>query len=126
MVIGRRAGTVRSSGPIGSTSTCMSANSGSHRLTGSDRASRPSSTRAIAAATVTGLVIEAIRKIVSRCIGSLASTSREPISLTCNMFPRCHTRVTAPASRPASTAWTIEVRLSARFTGPSLLARVRP
>ena len=36
----------------------------------------------IAAATVTGLVIEAIRKMVSRCMGSPASMSRWPISLT--------------------------------------------
>ena len=47
----------------------MSASSGSHFATGSVSASLPSSTKAMAAATVTGLVIEAMRKIVSRCIG---------------------------------------------------------
>ena len=76
MVIGRLAATVSSIGPVGSTSTRMSASSGNHRATGSVSASAPSSTSAIAAATVTGLVIEAMRKIVSRCIGSCASTSR--------------------------------------------------
>ncbi len=54
----------------------MSANSGSQRVIGSRNASLPSSTRLIAAATVTGLVIDAIRNMVSRRIGSPASTSR--------------------------------------------------
>ena len=61
---------VLSSGPSGSISTRMSASSGSHFATGSVSDSLPSSTKAIAAATVTGLVIEAMRKTVSRCIGS--------------------------------------------------------
>ena len=82
MVIGRRAATVFSRGPVGSTSTRISAISGNHRLTGSVSVSLPCSIRAIAAATVTGLVIEAIRKMVSRCMGSPASMSRWPISLT--------------------------------------------
>ena len=81
----------------------------------------PRSASANAAATVTGLVIEATRKMVSRCIGSPASTSRKPISLTCNTFPRCHTRVTAPASSPESTASRMEAWLSSRLT-----ARVYP
>ena len=76
MVIGRCAGTVRSSAPRGSASTRMSAISGSHVDTRSVSASLPSSIRVMAAATVTGLVIEAMRKIVSRCIGSFTSTSR--------------------------------------------------
>ena len=54
----------------------MSANSGSHLVTGSVSASLPSSISVIAAATVTGLVIDAMRKMVSRCIGRPASTSR--------------------------------------------------
>ena len=76
MVIGRSAGTVSSSGPSESAITRMSASSGSHFATGSVSASLPSSTSVIAAATVTGLVIEAMRKMVSRCIGRPASTSR--------------------------------------------------
>ena len=51
-------------------------NSGSHFATGSASASLPSSTSVIAAATVIGLVIEAMRNMVSRCIGRRASTSR--------------------------------------------------
>ena len=75
-VIGRRAGSVLSSGPVASTSTRMSASSGNHFATGSASANFPSSSSAIAAATVTGLVIEAMRNSVSRCIGRRASTSR--------------------------------------------------
>ena len=76
--MGRWAGSVRSSGPCDSASTRMSDSSGSHLDTGSLSASLPSSIRDIAAAIVTGLVIDAIRKIVSRCIGKPASTSRWP------------------------------------------------
>ena len=54
----------------------MSASSGNHFATGSVSANFPSSSSAIAAATVTGLVIEAMRNSVSRCIGRRASTSR--------------------------------------------------
>ena len=75
-MIGRRSGTVSSSGPSGSAITRRSASSGSHGATGSVSANLPSSTSAIAAATVTGLLIDAIRKMVSRCIGSPAWTSR--------------------------------------------------
>ena len=80
--MGRRAGSVRSSGPRASRSTRMSANSGSHFVTGSFSLNLPSSASAIAAATVTGFVIDAIRKMVSRCIGRPASTSRCPRALT--------------------------------------------
>jgi hypothetical protein len=50
-----------------------------------------------------GFVIEAIRKIVSRSIGSLASTSRQPTE-TCwtTLLPR-QASVAAPASAPVST-----------------------
>ena len=82
MVIGRWAATVLSSEPFGSTSTRISASSGSHRLTGSVSVNLPSSISVIAADTVIGLVIDAIRKMVSRCMGSPASMSRWPISLT--------------------------------------------
>ena len=69
MVIGRSAGAVSSSEPRVSVITRSSDNSGSHFATGSVSASLPSSTSVIAAATVTGLVIEAMRNMVSRCIG---------------------------------------------------------
>ena len=124
-VVNSRAGTVQSSGPVGSASTRISASSGSHRSTGSDRAILPSCTSVIAAATVTGLVIEAIRKIVSRRIGRPASASRWPIALTWSTSPRCQTSVTAPASRPEATASSMESRLSARFTAGSLRQRCR-
>ena len=75
-MIGRRAATVSSSGPPGSTSTRISASSGTQRVIGSDSANLPSSASAMAAATVIGLVIEAILKMVSSRIGSPASTSR--------------------------------------------------
>src|SRR5256885_638899 len=52
-VIGRRAGCVLSSGPPGAASTRMSDSSGNHFATGSVNASLPSSTKAMAAATVT-------------------------------------------------------------------------
>ncbi|CNI19992.1 Uncharacterised protein [Mycobacterium tuberculosis] len=72
----RCAGCVRSSGPCGSSSTRTPASSGTQRVIGSRGVSLPSSTRLIAAATVTGLVIDAMRNNVSRLIGWPASTSR--------------------------------------------------
>jgi hypothetical protein len=47
-----------------------SASSGSHWSTVSSSRSRHSSIRTIAAETATGLEVEAIRKMVSRCIGA--------------------------------------------------------
>ena len=75
-MIGRRSAVVSSSALPGSISTRSAATSGTQRATGSSSANRPSSASVIAAATVTGLLIEAIRKIVSRCIGSPAAISR--------------------------------------------------
>ena len=75
-MIGRSAGTVSSSEPRMSVITRISDSSGSHFATGSVRANLPSSMRVIAAATVTGLVMDAMRNMVSRCIGRRASTSR--------------------------------------------------
>ncbi|CKS86098.1 Uncharacterised protein [Mycobacterium tuberculosis] len=72
----RRAGCVRSSGPAASSSTATLQSSGAQRVIGSRSASLPSSTRLIAAATVTGLVIDAMRNSVSRCMGTPASISR--------------------------------------------------
>ena len=70
-VIGRSAGTVSSSGPFGSASTVMSASSGRNSSTGSSRRSVQSSTSVIAQAATSGLLIEAMRKIVSSAIGVL-------------------------------------------------------
>ena len=72
----RFAGCVLSSGPVGLSRTCGRANSGAQRATGSLSDSLPSSTWLITAATVTGLVMDAIRNSVSRPIGRPASTSR--------------------------------------------------
>ena len=69
-MIGRCAGTVSSSGAVERASAPGgSASSGSSRSTGSSSRSLHSSTRIIAATAVIGLVIEAMRKIVSRRIG---------------------------------------------------------
>ena len=72
-VIGRCAGTVSSSGPSRRFRTWRSASSGSSRSTGSSSRSLHSSTRIMVAAAVIGLVIEEMRKIVSRRIGSRAA-----------------------------------------------------
>ena len=63
---GRAAGTVSSSGPSGRASTRRSASSGSHSSTGSSSRTRQSSTSVSAATAVTGLVMDEMRKIVSR------------------------------------------------------------
>jgi len=73
-VIDRIAGTNSSIGPSMLFSTRRLASSGSNSSTGSSSLSLHCSTRIMAAAAVTGLVIEAMRKIVSRPIGvSLSS-----------------------------------------------------
>ena len=101
-VIGRRAGTVSSSGPSIRFSTRRSASSGSHGSTGSSSRSRHSSSRTIAAAIATGLDVEAIRKIVSRRIGAPPSWRIVPIASTCVSPPRL-TRATSPGIFPDST-----------------------
>ena len=58
--------------------TVRFANSGRYSATGAAICSLPSSARIIAASEVSGLVIEAIRKIASSSIGALASRSRQP------------------------------------------------
>ena len=65
-VIGRLAGTVSSSPASIRRSTRRLASSGSSRSTGSSSLNLPSSTSIITAAAVIALVIEAMRKIVSR------------------------------------------------------------
>ena len=101
-MIGRCAGTVSSSGPSSRFSTLRSASSGSSRSTGSSSRSLHSSTRIIAAAAVIGLVIEEMRKIVSRRIGSLPPSAFVPIASTCTS-PRRLTSVTSPGTSPRST-----------------------
>ena len=80
MVIGRNCGSRPSSTvPSGFffwVETLVSAKAGMYLETGSARVSLPSSTRIIAATEVNGLVIEAMRKIVSVFIGALVSLSR--------------------------------------------------
>src|SRR5437016_13540914 len=75
---------------------------GSSRCTGSSSRSRHSSTRIIVAAAVIGLVNEAMRKIVSRRIGSPPPTAFVPIASTCTS-PRRLTSVTIPGTSPRST-----------------------
>jgi hypothetical protein len=81
-VIGRLAGTVSSSGPSSFFSTVRLASSGKKRSTGSSSRSVHSSTRIIVAAAITGLVIEAMRKMVSRCIGASPPTASVPYAST--------------------------------------------
>ena len=86
-VIGRRAGTVSSSGPSMRFRTLRSASSGSSRSTGSANATLPSSTSIIVAAARTGFVIEVMRKIVSRRIGSLLPNADTPMASTWTSSP---------------------------------------
>ncbi len=101
-VIGRRAGTVSSSGPSIRLSTWRSASSGSHSCTGSSRRSLHSSSSTIAAETATGLDVEAMRKIVSRRIGAPPSWRIVPIASTCVSPPRPNS-ATTPGILPDST-----------------------
>ena len=71
-VIDRSAGTVSSTAASRLRSTRRFASSGSRSSTGSSSRSLPSSTRIIAATAVTGFVIDAMRKIVSRRYGRAA------------------------------------------------------
>ena len=100
-VIGRRAGTVSSTAPSMLPNTLRSASSGRKASTGSSSRSLPSSTSIKVAAAITGLVIEAMRKIVSRFIGGpskdcvpTASTWTSPWRLT---------SATTPGMSPAAT-----------------------
>jgi hypothetical protein len=56
----------------------------------------------MAAAATIGLVTEAMRKRVSRCIGSVPSTAVVPRASTW-VSPRRLTRVTSPGTYPPST-----------------------
>jgi hypothetical protein len=112
-VIGRFAGKVSSSGLSIARRTRRSASSGSHRSTGSSRRSAHSSTRIIAAAATIGLVTEAMRKMVSRRIGSLPPYALVPIAST-RTSPRRLTSVTTPGTTPRPTWPAITSRMCPR------------
>ena len=111
-VIGRSASTVSSSPLSRSRSTRGAASSGSSSgRPGRSRSSRPSSTRAIVSAAVSGLVIDAPRKIESRRIGA-------PL-VPCT--PRASTRTSPPRATSATSPGTslestYGLRVSARST----------
>jgi hypothetical protein len=93
-VIARFAGSVSSSGPSSRFNTWRSASSGNSPSTGSSSRSLHSSTRIIAAAAVTGFVIEAMRK---DCISlsRIAAAQR----LHTERFDRFDMRLAAPADQ---------------------------
>ncbi|EEM28094.1 Beta-lactamase [Bacillus thuringiensis serovar thuringiensis str. T01001] len=101
-VIGRRAGTVSSSGPSGRFNTCRSASSGSHLSTGSSKCSLHSSSKTITGETAIGLLVDANRKIVSRRIGAPPSCLIVPSASTC-VSPFRLTKATSPGIFPEST-----------------------
>jgi hypothetical protein len=101
-VIGRTAGTTSSTGLAGVRTTTREASSGSQRSTGSPSARRPSSTSIITAAAVIGFVIEAMRKIESRAIGTAPPTAAAPTAWTSTCSPRA-SRATAPGTEPSET-----------------------
>jgi hypothetical protein len=86
------------------------------------KASLPWSTKAMAAATTTGLDIEGTRNRLSRCIGRCAPGSRIPSSLIFRMRPDWQIRVTALAAGPLPFALQTEVWLPLRFTAPGILS----
>ena len=86
-VIGRCAGTVSSSGPPGRASTRRSASSGSSPSTGSSRRMTHSSTRISAATAVTGLVIDEMRKMLSRAASPATPTWTSPPRATAHTSP---------------------------------------
>ncbi len=120
-LIGRLAGTVSSSGPSMRFNTLRLASSGSRWSTGSSSRSLHSSSRIIVATAVIGLVIEVMRKMVSRRIGSLPPTALLPITSTC-ISSRRLSRVTRPGRVPRSTwpAMTWCMRSSRPLENPLL------
>src|SRR5262249_5496633 len=64
-----------------------------------------------AAVEVIGFVMEAMRNKVSRSIGSLASTSRQPMPAAWITLPARQTSVAAPASSPALTIAPMAVEI---------------
>src|SRR2546421_8543715 len=86
-VIGRFAGTVSSSGPSSRFNTLRSASSGSQRSTGSSSRSLHSSTRIIVATAMIGLVIEEMRKMVSRRMGGASADRLRPDHINMHLAP---------------------------------------
>ncbi len=101
-MIGRWAGTVSSRSASGRRSTRRWPSSGSSRSTGSSSRSRQSSTQIMAATAVTGLVMDEMRKIVSRRIGSSEPSAIAPTASTWPS-PRRAIIVTRPGTSPRST-----------------------
>jgi hypothetical protein len=120
MVISRFAGTVRGAEAgvapgAGSSTTMVFAKAGRYFDTGSASRRRPSSTSIIAATLVTALENEAMRTMVSRRIGTLASTSDWPSASKWTTFPPRAMRVTDPAIRRSSIRrWSAPVRRRSR------------
>src|SRR5258708_38345704 len=103
-------------------STLRSASSGSQRSTGSSSRSFASATRIMAATAVAGFVKEAMRKMVSRRIGSRPPAAIMPIASKCTSSRRL-TKVTRPGTPPRST-WPAMIscmRPSRAFDNPPLL-----
>ncbi len=101
-VMGLLAGTVSSRPDSGVRRTRGSASSGSQRATGSPSAIAPSSMSSIAATPAIGLVIDAIRKMASRPMGSGSPRALCPVAETCSSRPRA-TSATSPGTSPCST-----------------------
>src|ERR1700722_8668558 len=88
---------------------------------GSSSRHTPRSLKIIAAAVVTGLLMDAMRKIVLRSTGSRASISRSPTESSCSNSPRRQTRHTTPGISPVATAcWAGTAICAARLFGSGM------
>lgn len=113
-MMGRRAGTVSSSGPSSRRNTRRFASSGSRRSTGSSSVSSPASTRIIVTAPITGFVVEAIRNREWRRTGGPATESR-PNTSTCTESP-----TPTAATRPGTlSSPTCAFAISAKRSNPA-------
>src|SRR5580704_3328907 len=122
MVMARGAGKVSCKGPSGRRSTCIAANSGAHFVMGSSSRNTPRSFKIIATAVVTGLLMEAIRKIVLRSTGSRASILRKPTASISSNSPCRHTRHTTPGISPVATAcWAGAAMRAAKLVGSGMV-----
>src|SRR5580693_9766378 len=110
-VIGRSAGTVSSRLDSRVRRTRGSASSGSHCPTGSSSVIAPSSMSSIAATPAIGLLIEAMRKMASRPIGSASPKALCPGAATCTSSPLA-TSATSPGTLPCAT-WRVSAASSA-------------
>ena len=85
--------------------------------TGSSTDSFPSSWSIRTAVAVTGLVIDAIQKIVSARIGLPAATSALPAASRCTTFSGVATSVTAPATSLSSMSGFTRSRIAGMAGG---------